>query len=143
MRPTSFQKQLRLIKATRLMLSECLSATGAALAVGYESVRQFTWDGGPATRSGQAPSRIHGGGAHRQVTKPACRHRRLSDTMVASWFSRLVRAVSGGERRSRIPSGSEAGGADNPAVAGSEIVDRGDFVLREREVEYVEVGGNP
>ncbi|EJL78475.1 DNA-binding domain-containing protein, AraC-type [Polaromonas sp. CF318] len=40
--PLQFQKQLRLIEARRLMLSEGLSASSAAFAVGYESVPQFT-----------------------------------------------------------------------------------------------------
>lgn len=40
--PLQFQKHLRLIEARRLMLSEGASATGAAFAVGYESVPQFT-----------------------------------------------------------------------------------------------------
>ena len=40
--PLQFQKQLRLIEARRLMMSEGASASGAAFAVGYESVPQFT-----------------------------------------------------------------------------------------------------
>jgi len=40
--PLQFQKQLRLIEARRLMLAEGMSASGAAFAVGYESVPQFT-----------------------------------------------------------------------------------------------------
>ncbi|CAN7319866.1 AraC family transcriptional regulator N-terminal domain-containing protein [Polaromonas sp. LjRoot131] len=40
--PLQFQKQLRLIEARRLMLSEGLSASSAAFTVGYESVPQFT-----------------------------------------------------------------------------------------------------
>jgi AraC-like DNA-binding protein len=40
--PLQFQKQLRLIEARRLMLSEEASASSAAFAVGYESVSQFT-----------------------------------------------------------------------------------------------------
>lgn len=40
--PLQFQKQLRLIEARRLMLAEGISASGAAFAVGYESVSQFT-----------------------------------------------------------------------------------------------------
>jgi AraC-like DNA-binding protein len=40
--PLQFQKQLRLIEARRLMLSEGASAGNAAFAVGYESVSQFT-----------------------------------------------------------------------------------------------------
>ncbi|KAA2235654.1 AraC family transcriptional regulator [Salinarimonas soli] len=40
--PRQFQKQLRLIEARRLMLSEGMSASHAAFKVGYESVPQFT-----------------------------------------------------------------------------------------------------
>lgn len=40
--PLQFQKQLRLIEARRLMMSEGASASSAAFAVGYESVSQFT-----------------------------------------------------------------------------------------------------
>ncbi|MEH6434983.1 AraC family transcriptional regulator [Massilia sp. DD77] len=40
--PLQFQKQLRLIEARRLMLSEGANASSAAFAVGYESVTQFT-----------------------------------------------------------------------------------------------------
>ncbi len=40
--PLQFQKQLRLIEARRLMMSEGASASRAAFAVGYESVPQFT-----------------------------------------------------------------------------------------------------
>ncbi len=40
--PLQFQKQLRLIEARRLMLSQGLSSSNAAFAVGYESVPQFT-----------------------------------------------------------------------------------------------------
>jgi AraC-like DNA-binding protein len=40
--PLQFQKQLRLIEARRLMLSEGATASSAAFAVGYESVTQFT-----------------------------------------------------------------------------------------------------
>jgi AraC-like DNA-binding protein len=40
--PLQFQKQLRLIEARRLMMSERVSASSAAFAVGYESVPQFT-----------------------------------------------------------------------------------------------------
>ncbi|MBQ5949998.1 AraC family transcriptional regulator [Massilia sp. ST3] len=40
--PLQFQKQLRLIEARRLMLSEDANASSAAFAVGYESVTQFT-----------------------------------------------------------------------------------------------------
>lgn len=40
--PLQFQKQLRLIEARRMMLSDGASASNAAYAVGYESVPQFT-----------------------------------------------------------------------------------------------------
>jgi AraC-like DNA-binding protein len=40
--PLQSQKQLRLIEARRLMLSEGRSASSAASAVGYESAPQFT-----------------------------------------------------------------------------------------------------
>lgn len=40
--PLQFQKQLRLIEARRLMQAEGMGASGAAFAVGYESVAQFT-----------------------------------------------------------------------------------------------------
>lgn len=40
--PLQFQKQLRLIEARRLMVSEGAAAAQAAFAVGYESVPQFT-----------------------------------------------------------------------------------------------------
>lgn len=40
--PLQFQKQLRLIEARRLMLSDGMDVSGAAFAVGYESVPQFT-----------------------------------------------------------------------------------------------------
>ena len=40
--PIQFQKHLRLIEAKRLLLSQGVSATSAAFAVGYESVPQFT-----------------------------------------------------------------------------------------------------
>jgi AraC-like DNA-binding protein len=40
--PLQFQKQLRLIEARRLMVSEGMTASSAAYAVGYESVPQFT-----------------------------------------------------------------------------------------------------
>lgn len=40
--PLQFQKQLRLIEAKRMMISQASSASVAAYAVGYESVPQFT-----------------------------------------------------------------------------------------------------
>lgn len=40
--PLQFQKQLRLIEARRIMLSDGASASHAAFTVGYESVSQFT-----------------------------------------------------------------------------------------------------
>lgn len=42
--PIQFQKQLRLIEARRLMLSEGQTSSAAAFAVGYASVQQFTRD---------------------------------------------------------------------------------------------------
>ncbi len=53
--PLQFQKQLRLIEARRLMLSEGLSASLAAYEVGYESVQQFTRE--YARLFGQPPGR--------------------------------------------------------------------------------------
>ncbi|WOH54137.1 AraC family transcriptional regulator [Bradyrhizobium sp. sBnM-33] len=44
--PLQFQKQLRLIEARRLMLSDGVTSSSAAFAVGYESVSQFTRDYG-------------------------------------------------------------------------------------------------
>ncbi len=44
--PLQFQKHLRLIEARRLMMSDGVSASSAAFAVGYESVSQFTRDYG-------------------------------------------------------------------------------------------------
>lgn len=40
--PLQFQKQLRLIEARRMMLSEGVAGSHAAYAVGYESIPQFT-----------------------------------------------------------------------------------------------------
>jgi AraC-like DNA-binding protein len=40
--PLQFQKQLRLIEARRLMLSDGMTSSSAAFAVGYQSVSQFT-----------------------------------------------------------------------------------------------------
>lgn len=40
--PRQFQKQLRLIEARRLMMSEGATASSAAFTVGYQSVSQFT-----------------------------------------------------------------------------------------------------
>jgi len=53
--PLQFQKQLRLIEARRLMISEGANASSAAFAVGYESVPQFTRDYGKLF--GQPPVR--------------------------------------------------------------------------------------
>lgn len=53
--PLQFQKQLRLIEARRLMLSEGASASRAAFAVGYESAPQFTREYG--RMFGQPPAR--------------------------------------------------------------------------------------
>jgi len=62
--PLQFQKQLRLIEARRLMLSEGASASNAAYTVGYESVPQFTREYGrmfgapPAREIRQAKTRV-------------------------------------------------------------------------------------
>jgi AraC-like DNA-binding protein len=62
--PLQFQKQLRLIEARRMMLSEGASASNAAYSVGYESVPQFTREYGrmfgapPAREIRQAKTRI-------------------------------------------------------------------------------------
>lgn len=53
--PLQFQKQLRLLEARRLMVSEDSSARQAAFAVGYESAPQFTRD--YAKRFGMPPRR--------------------------------------------------------------------------------------
>lgn len=53
--PLQFQKQLRLIEARRLMVAMGMHASGAAFAVGYESVPQFTRD--YARLFGQPPVR--------------------------------------------------------------------------------------
>ena len=53
--PLQFQKQLRLLEARRLMVSEDTSARYAAFAVGYESVPQFTRD--YSKRFGMPPRR--------------------------------------------------------------------------------------
>ena len=42
MSPLQFQKQLRLIEARHLMLSENMDAAAAAYQVGYESASQFS-----------------------------------------------------------------------------------------------------
>ena len=42
MSPLQYQKQLRLLEARRLMLSERTSAANAAYRVGYESPSQFS-----------------------------------------------------------------------------------------------------
>ncbi|MBW8810594.1 MAG: AraC family transcriptional regulator [Lysobacter sp.] len=62
--PLQFQKQLRLIEARRMMLSEGTSASDAAYTVGYESVPQFTREYGrmfgapPAREIREAKTRI-------------------------------------------------------------------------------------
>ncbi len=53
--PLQFQKQLRLIEARRLMLTEGAPISNAAYAVGYESVTQFTREYGRFF--GQPPAR--------------------------------------------------------------------------------------
>jgi AraC-like DNA-binding protein len=62
--PVQFQKQLRLIEARRLMLSERFSASRSAFEVGYESVSQFTREyarmfGAPPRRDIVEVSRPH------------------------------------------------------------------------------------
>ncbi|WGF88240.1 AraC family transcriptional regulator N-terminal domain-containing protein [Marinivivus vitaminiproducens] len=66
--PVQFQKQLRLIEARRLMLSDGVSASSAAFAVGYESVSQFTREysrmfGLPPVRETEAARRSGKAGA--------------------------------------------------------------------------------
>ena len=64
--PLQFQKQLRLIEARRLMLSQGTTASSAAFAVGYESVPQFTREYGrmfglpPARETQATKSRAQG-----------------------------------------------------------------------------------
>ncbi len=53
--PLQFQKQMRLIEARRLMISEGLTASSAAFAVGYESASQFSREYGRLF--GQPPAR--------------------------------------------------------------------------------------
>ncbi len=60
--PLQFQKQLRLLEARRLMVSEATTARHAAFAVGYESVPQFTRD--YAKRFGMPPRRDTRGSRH-------------------------------------------------------------------------------
>jgi len=55
MTPLQYQKQLRLIEARRLMLSEALNVESAAFKVGYESPSQFTRE--YARMFGAAPRR--------------------------------------------------------------------------------------
>lgn len=62
--PLQFQKQLRLIEARRMMLSEGVAGSNAAYAVGYESIPQFTREYGrvfgvtPARDMKEAKTRI-------------------------------------------------------------------------------------
>lgn len=63
--PLQFQKQLRLIEARRLMLTQGSNASNAAFSVGYESVHQFTREYGrmfglpPAKDMAVASGRIY------------------------------------------------------------------------------------
>jgi AraC-like DNA-binding protein len=66
--PLQFQKQLRLIEARRLMMAEGRSASGAAFAVGYESVPQFTRE---YSRMFGLPPARDAGAARRCVEAPA------------------------------------------------------------------------
>ncbi len=66
--PLQFQKQLRLIEARRLMMSQGVTASSAAFTVGYESVSQFTREYGrmfglPPVRDTAAVKRWAGGPA--------------------------------------------------------------------------------
>jgi AraC-like DNA-binding protein len=79
--PLQFQKQLRLIEARRLMLSEGVTSSCAAFAVGYESVSHFTRDyhrmfGLPPARDTKA-ARMNG------ASQPA-RHRRGTSSRSAT-----------------------------------------------------------
>jgi AraC-like DNA-binding protein len=61
--PIQFQKQLRLIEARRLMLTDSQTASRAAFEVGYESVSQFTREyvrlfGAPPRRDTQGQTRL-------------------------------------------------------------------------------------
>ncbi|GGJ83900.1 AraC family transcriptional regulator [Pseudomonas matsuisoli] len=66
--PLQFQKQLRLIEARRLMLAEGMTASGAAFAVGYESVPQFTRE--YRRMFGMPPAREAGVTRHRLQSAP-------------------------------------------------------------------------
>jgi AraC-like DNA-binding protein len=76
--PMQFQKQLRLLEARRLMLSDGFSASRAAFEVGYESVSQFTREygrmfGSPPRRHNSGSAQMHGGEMSRtkEVAEPA------------------------------------------------------------------------
>ena len=67
MSPLQFQKQLRLLAARRMMLTEGAKPTQAAFDVGYESISQFTREyarmfGEPPRRDVVEHSRQHGAG---------------------------------------------------------------------------------
>ena len=68
--PLQFQKQLRLIEARRLMMSDGLAASSATYAVGYESVPQFTRDYGRMFGLPPATDRIRQTG----ITGPSSHH---------------------------------------------------------------------
>ncbi|WP_346659129.1 helix-turn-helix domain-containing protein [Bradyrhizobium sp. 191] len=64
MTPLQFQKQLRLIEARRLMVTENASVTEAAYQVGYESASQFSREysrmfGAPPKRDAMAKQRLY------------------------------------------------------------------------------------
>ena len=68
--PVQFQKQLRLIEARRLLLTEGMAASRAAYMVGYESVPQFTREyarmfGMPPGRDARGRRAAQGPSAHR------------------------------------------------------------------------------
>ena len=68
MTPLQFQKQLRLLEARRLMLSDAFNVTDAAYRVGYESVSQFSREYSRAF--GTAPKR-DSMGFRLHLTEPA------------------------------------------------------------------------
>ena len=113
--PLQFQKQLRLIEARRLLMSEGASASSAAFAVGYESVSQFTREyartfGLPPARDRAKWSRISGQ-VETPATRPMKRNRHYADDRhdVRGRASPMA-ATSRTTARSRPPWASSAGG---------------------------------
>lgn len=103
--PLQFQKQLRLIEARRLMMSEALSASSTAFAVGYESVPQFTRDyhrtsGRPPARDVSAakePAAV----AYRGAPK-RCRHARVPARSSLPVAKRGYARCAGGSTRADV-----------------------------------------